>query len=180
MDSYFIKSLVDKGLSQREIAAIIGKSHASVERWLKKNDLKTNAKSGPKSHRPVKTCQRCGKKTRPDNKRFCSYECDIKSRWERTKKRIEEEGKITSVVTARRYVREQQLNKCKICNLNSWFGGKLPLILDHIDGNSDNWYLENLRMVCSNCDSLLPTYKGRNAGNGRYARRKRYQDGKSY
>ena len=41
-------------------------------------------------------------------------------------------------------------------------------------------YLDNLRLVCPNCDSQLPTFKGRNTGNGRYYRRQRYKAGKSY
>ena len=54
------------------------------------------------------------------------------------------------------------------------------LILDHINGNSDNCSLENLRLICSNCDTLTPTYKGRNKGNGRFIRRKKYAQGLSY
>lgn len=38
----------------------------------------------------------------------------------------------------------------------------------------------NLRMICSNCDSQLPTYKSKNKGNGRHYRTKRYEEGKSY
>ena len=54
------------------------------------------------------------------------------------------------------------------------------MILDHIDGNADNNNLINLRLVCSNCDSQLPTYKGRNKGNGRFKRRERYANNQSY
>ena len=39
---------------------------------------------------------------------------------------------------------------------------------------------ENLRLVCPNCDSQLPTYKSRNRGSGRHSRRQRYRDGQSY
>ena len=52
--------------------------------------------------------------------------------------------------------------------------------MDHIDGNSDNWMDNNLRLVCGNCDMQLPTYKSKNLGNGRYKRRQRYLEGKSY
>ena len=59
-------------------------------------------------------------------------------------------------------------------------GQPIPLVLDHMDGNSENNSLDNFRLVCGNCDMLLPTYKGKNAGNGRYSRRQRYAQGKSY
>jgi hypothetical protein len=49
--------------------------------------------------------------------------------------------------------------------------------LDHTDGNPTNNRRENLRLVCPNCDSQLPTYKSRDRGNGRSFRRQRYADG---
>lgn len=57
---------------------------------------------------------------------------------------------------------------------------ELIFVLDHIDGDASNNLRVNLRLVCPNCDSQLPTYKNRNRGNGRAWRRQRYADGKSY
>lgn len=53
--------------------------------------------------------------------------------------------------------------ECGICGIGPvWQNKPMPLILDHINGiNNDNRRI-NLRFVCSNCDSQLPTYKGRN------------------
>ena len=45
--------------------------------------------------------------------------------------------------------------------------------MDHIDGNSENNRLDNLRLICSNCDMQLPTYKAKNKGKGR---KDRYKD----
>jgi hypothetical protein len=59
-------------------------------------------------------------------------------------------------------------------------GRPLVLVLDHIDGNSENNRRDNLRLVCPNCDSQLPTFKMRNKGKGRYSRRQRYAEGRSY
>ena len=36
------------------------------------------------------------------------------------------------------------------------------LQVDHIDGNPDNNKGNNLRLLCPNCHSLTPTYKGGN------------------
>jgi single-stranded DNA-specific DHH superfamily exonuclease len=41
----------------------------------------------------------------------------------------------------------------------------MPLILDHINGINDDNRLENLRFLCSNCDSIQDTYKSKNRKN---------------
>lgn len=49
--------------------------------------------------------------------------------------------------------------KCAICGLEPvWHHHPLTLRLDHINGTSNDHRLENLRWVCPNCDSQLPTY----------------------
>lgn len=40
--------------------------------------------------------------------------------------------------------------------------GRLPLELDHINGDPRDNRLENLRILCPNCHSLKPTHRGRN------------------
>lgn len=53
--------------------------------------------------------------------------------------------------------------ECDICHIGpEWQGRSMPLILDHINGINNDNRIENLRFVCSNCDSQLPTYKSRN------------------
>lgn len=49
--------------------------------------------------------------------------------------------------------------KCAICGLEPiWNQQALTLRLDHINGVSNDHRLENLRWICPNCDSQLPTY----------------------
>ena len=49
--------------------------------------------------------------------------------------------------------------ECSICGLPPmWQGKELTLTLDHINGNSKDDRLENLRWVCPNCDRQLPTF----------------------
>jgi hypothetical protein len=63
-------------------------------------------------------------------------------------------------------------NKCMICGLSKWRDITIPLVSDHIDGNSNNNEPYNFRIICNNCDSILPTFKGKNRGNGRKDRYK--------
>lgn len=69
---------------------------------------------------------------------------------------------------------------CQVCKQTEWNGVPIPLVCDHIDGNSENNLPSNLRLICPNCDALLPTYKAKNKGNGRWKRMQRYKENKSY
>ena len=53
-------------------------------------------------------------------------------------------------------------NICSECNVSEWNEKKLVMQLDHIDGNSHNHRLNNLRMLCPNCHSQTDTYCGKN------------------
>lgn len=53
--------------------------------------------------------------------------------------------------------------QCSCCGIGpEWNGKPMPLILDHINGINNDNRIDNLRFVCSNCDTQLPTYKSRN------------------
>ena len=73
-----------------------------------------------------------------------------------------------------RYLREKFDNKCSKCGWNETnsYTGKIPLETEHIDGDYTNNKEENLDLLCPNCHSLTPTYKGANRGKGRKQRKK--------
>lgn len=55
---------------------------------------------------------------------------------------------------------------CELCGQDEvWNGRKLSLILDHINGVNNDNRIENLRIVCPNCNATLETHGGRNIKN---------------
>ena len=55
---------------------------------------------------------------------------------------------------------------CEVCGVSEWQGKQLSMELNHKDGDRHNHKLDNLQIVCPNCHSILPHYRGRNI-NGR-------------
>lgn len=129
-------------------------------------------------------CIFCSKTCKRNADKYCSLECQAKQRWNIIKQKIDQEQGVYSKNPrqAKRYLLETHGHKCAIpnCGISEWHGKPVLLICDHINGNSGDWNLTNLRLICSNCDAQTPFYKARNKGNGRHSRRQRYKDGKSY
>lgn len=56
--------------------------------------------------------------------------------------------------------------KCELCGwAKKSTDGRIPVELDHINGDSHDNRLENLRILCPNCHSLQPTHRGKNSKN---------------
>jgi len=56
--------------------------------------------------------------------------------------------------------------ECELCGQNEeWYGKYMSLILDHKNGNHTDNRLENLQILCPNCNATLPTHCGKNIQN---------------
>jgi hypothetical protein len=55
--------------------------------------------------------------------------------------------------------------KCGWGEVNK-FTNKVPIEIEHKDGNCENNRLDNLELLCPNCHSLTSTYKGANKSEG--------------
>ena len=125
------------------------------------------------------TCLECDaaiENNRNGSRKYCSHKCQQEHQY---KKRVKEwkdgiwdgngiEGFDTSSVI-RRYLTEKYNNRCAKCGWNevNIFTNKVPLQVEHIDGNYKNSKEENLTLICPNCHSLTGTWGGRNKGKGR-------------
>lgn len=63
------------------------------------------------------------------------------------------------------------VNRCAVCGLLPvWNSQPLVLRLDHMNGDNRDHRLDNLRLLCPNCDSQTPTFAGRNKAANRRKR----------
>lgn len=52
--------------------------------------------------------------------------------------------------------------QCEMCGQGElWHGRRMAMVLDHVNGVHDDHRLENLRMLCPNCNATLDTHCGR-------------------
>jgi hypothetical protein len=68
-----------------------------------------------------------------------------------------------SHTSLRKRLLHERNHTCEECGIGNIYNGKaLSLELDHIDGNSKNNKIENLRILCPNCHSQTPTHRSKN------------------
>lgn len=124
-------------------------------------------------------CKQCGALlTKDSQKVYCSNSCCAKDKRDKQFEAIENSGefpiqgkfKETNRYIARLWLEHKYGHVCAICGVSEWLNKPIPLIVDHIDGNPENHAISNVRLICPNCDALLPTYKSRNITNGKYTK----------
>ena len=135
-----------------------------------------SAKNTNQNRRIFNTCKYCKEIiVTTDNKNYCNRECAANDRYHQAVNRWLD-GKSTGLTvngvvnsTVKRWLRETRGDACEECGWNrvNQTTGKVPVVADHIDGNWQNNRPENLKLLCPSCDSLQPTYKALNKGNGR-------------
>lgn len=164
--------LCERGLTQRQMADSEGVSQTTIKYWLSKYGLKTNnVKRGGKIAE-VRDCLHCGtgfKLGRQNKKKYCNSQCQSDYEWETKHVPKIERGEGGNV---KRYLKEKRGDSCEVCGIgNVWNGKVLTLQLDHIDGDSDNDDIGNVRLICPNCHTQTDTFTSRNIKN---SKRNRY------
>lgn len=125
-------------------------------------------------------CECCGSELeKASQRKYCSIACTSLDHYNKYIKRWKE-GKekgyygknFTVSNTIRTYLFMRSAYKCEKCgwSMKNPTTEKIPLTINHIDGNVENCKEENLELICPNCHSLTPNYGALNKGNGKRKR----------
>lgn len=167
-----LKQLREEGLTWDQIGnkyntskEAIRSAYRRFEDKLKDKEILTN-------------CLNCGKGLPNSNHKFCTQKCQHEYEYKNFIIRWKEgkdngtKGDYGISRYIRRYMLEKSSYKCSKCGWGEVnpYTNKIPLEIDHIDGDYTNNKEENLQVLCPNCHSLTPTYKGANKGQGRKER----------
>lgn len=145
----------DKKFCDKSCAATYNNKH---------HPKRTNGRKKPK-------CLGCGVQLDDYHRKYCSNACQGKLKNSETIQRVISEdwgdwNKGTIDRNSKMYLISVHGEKCMKCGwdeVNQWTG-KVPIELNHIDGNPENHSLSNLELLCPNCHSLSEFTKSRGKG----------------
>jgi len=177
IDKETLNNLINvQQLSYAEIGRLYNVNWRTIKRWAIKLDILLTTQK----EKDYGVCLNCGQNLHKAHLKFCSHQCQQnweQKEWEKRWKEGKETGlkgeyQVSSYLKC--YLFKKYNNKCARCGWGETnpYTNKIPLEVEHIDGNYLNNSEENLILLCPNCHSLTATYKGANKGNGRKERKK--------
>lgn len=103
-------------------------------------------------------CIECNVPLKRANRKFCSNKCQGSKKRRETFEKIEAGDTTLHEESYREYLINKYGSVCMECNWSkiNIHTGKVPIQLEHIDGNFENNTLSNLKILCPNCHSLTP------------------------
>lgn len=182
-----LKKLVfEENLSYEEIGRIYNCTGNNIKRVMQRRGIELPIRSKNAGREPVNKgtgkkyyCLNCGKditSAKNTSHKYCSNKCQREYEYKKWVEQYKNDNSIAKSTKwgqipnyLRRYIFEKYENKCCECGWSKInpYTQTLPLEIDHIDGNSENNSENNLQLLCPNCHSLTPTYRGANRGHGR-------------
>lgn len=129
-----------------------------------------NSKRGYKL-KEVKQCLNCKKETK---NKYCCNKCQGEYERKLIFEKIQNGDTTLYEKNYKNYLIHKYGEKCMKCGWSERhpITDKVPIQLEHKDGNSENNNLDNLELLCPNCHSLTETFGALNKGNGRKNRKR--------
>jgi len=119
---------------------------------------RTNGRDKPK-------CKNCETPLKAYDRTYCNTKCQAGYYYKTVTLPSILEGTSKNIRAIKEYLCETEGACCTSCGTGiEWKGKPLTLHLDHIDGNSDNNSLQNLRLLCPNCHSQTDTFGHKGQG----------------
>ena len=118
-----------------------------------------------------KQCLNCENKI-PNRNTYCNNKCQAEYELKQTFKLLEdgkfdELGRMDTIDSiSKKYLIHKHGSKCMECEweeINSWTN-KVPIQLNHKDGDPENHSLNNIELLCPNCHSLTEFFGRRGKG----------------
>ncbi len=115
-------------------------------------------------------CIHCGKENvwgRTKTNKYCNNQCQADWEWINVHIPKIENGEAShhSATMLKKYLVEKFGNKCFECGVtDTWQNKPLTLQLEHADGNSDNNFPQNLKLLCPNCHSQTEFFGSKGQG----------------
>ena len=142
--------------------------------WLPFQDLSQLPCAHEGFRRANPTCRSCGKPTPRKRQTYCSRQCQHDFQYRQKIEQLDDGTYRTTNFVG--FVRTFLVGKLgEQCTRCGWAErhpktGRVPVEVEHIDGNSENNRPENLTLLCPNCHSLTNTFRALNRGRGRARR----------
>jgi hypothetical protein len=125
----------------------------------------------------MKKCKNCSAILKTHQYKYCSNRCQIDFQYKtyiaKWKQDCAKGGKGIATKNISRHLKKYLIEhfgeKCSICGWDRRhpLTKKVPLEVDHINGDAENNHIKNLRLICPNCHALTPHFRNLNKGNGR-------------
>lgn len=124
-----------------------------------------------KKRRSLNLCASCGKPVSRAAAKYCSGICQRTYQFNIRANALERGD--YKAYSCNRFIRKYLVSKFgERCSRCGWCErhprtARVPVEVEHIDGNWQNNRLDNLTLLCPNCHSLTDTFRGLNRGRGR-------------
>ncbi len=117
----------------------------------------------------IYNCLHCGKENKwghSKTNKYCDNICQGLFKWENeTKPRILAGEVPDGSPALKKFLIETRGEKCEECGQEgTWNNKPLVLQLDHVDGDSDNNFPSNIRLLCPNCHSQTENFGSKGKG----------------